>query len=153
MKIGYLPGGEAVNVEIRLSSLLEVGQKTIYHEPTDAAVPQLRLSITGEVTTPRGRFESAGQIRGDVGQVAANEVWTEADIASLIRIWSRWHLNDMKPGCAHQDASELPPDYDSRKHLVCEASGYRYGNAWLYEPLPAEVLDEVKRLQALGDAP
>ncbi|GAC1533581.1 MAG: hypothetical protein NVS3B1_27940 [Marmoricola sp.] len=151
MRIGRLPDGAAVNVEVRLTPLLD-GRTTIHHERADAAVPQLRLSISGDVTR-RGLYESAGQILGDVGQVDANKVWTEEDIASLIRIWSRWHLNDMQPGCAHMDASELPRDYDSRKHLVCETTGYRYGSAWLYEPLPPDVVAEVQRLQALGDAP
>ena len=31
---------------------------------------------------------------------------------------------------------------------VCEETGYRYGSAWLIEPLPADVIEQVKRIFA-----
>jgi hypothetical protein len=42
----------------------------------------------------------------------------------------RYHLNDMKPGCVHQEKNaglDSPP---------CPETGYKWGHAWLVEPLP-----------------
>ena len=60
-------------------------------------------------------------------------------------IWERWHLNDMRPECAHMD---LPEDrsYDARKGITCPITGYKYGTAWLYEDVPGGVIAELERL-------
>lgn len=66
----------------------------------------------------------------------------------LAELWDRWHLNGMRAHCAHM-VDVLPflrPDYDSRKHLTCPESGYQYGRAWLYEPIPAEIVAELRAL-------
>jgi hypothetical protein len=89
---------------------------------------------------PRGLADHAGR-------------WTAADIRSLSELWERWHLNGMRAACAHMT---LPADtsYDTRRDIVCESPRvpfrrYAYGRAWLVEDLPAEVVAEVQRLQAL----
>lgn len=83
--------------------------------------------------------------------------WTRADIRSLRMIWERWHLNGMRAGCAHLTMQYEPdPTYGYRRlkldgeGTVCPVNGYRMGRAWLVEPLPDIVIDEVKRLLALA---
>lgn len=87
--------------------------------------------------------------------------WTRADIRSLRMIWERWHLNDMRPECAHLERQFEPhPQYGypqlklDGEGTVCPVSGYKMGRSWLVEPLPDEVITEVRRLLALarGDA-
>lgn len=79
---------------------------------------------------------------------------------SLKRLWDRWHLNDMKAGCAHQEAryrdhpedrptysndyrgatgDRLSPDEGS----ACPQCGYRYGSAWVYEQLPDDLIEQI----------
>jgi hypothetical protein len=64
--------------------------------------------------------------------------FTIAEVRELVAIGQRWHGNTIRAGCAHM---ELPKDtsYDARRHLTCPVTGYRYGRAWLAEPLPDEV--------------
>lgn len=95
-------------------------------------------------------------------------------------IWERWHLNAMRPGCAHQikfgwDKKPIDPTKPTSsygKHFAgqrrdswnllgwirpeehtaglltkpCPVCGYKYGSAWLSEPLPKEVEEEVVEL-------
>lgn len=70
-----------------------------------------------------------------------------ADVRRLAELWRRWHLNDMRAACAHQ-----APVYDDRGRPdldatpACPVTGYRYGHAWLVEPVPAEVVAELREL-------
>lgn len=59
-------------------------------------------------------------------------------MARIAEVWRRWHLNDMRAGCAHQrgQAHEVGD--------LCESCGYRYGHSWLYEELPADIVAEVE---------
>lgn len=72
---------------------------------------------------------SCGQIRDDL------ERWFP-EAAELFP----WHLNDMRPGCEHQEQAER----DGREQYVtgeaCEVCGYRHGSAWQKRELPADVI-------------
>lgn len=187
------------------------------------------LSFTGTTAN------SGGQI--DLRRLGREGSWTFADgwdrdrVLRLAEVWTRWHLNDMRPGCEHQrslwrrwtcgqpdcvhvfeapvvlsphtpnlsgeasvycpvcgrralhGSEQLPPwgerPIDPEKPLdtygrhvpgshsftwnmlgwvsrrehpegllshPCPVCGYRYGTAWLYEPLPAGIVDFVRAL-------
>lgn len=77
--------------------------------------------------------------------------------ATVVALWHRWHLNDMQSGCIHQesryqaDARERPAwnnEYTGSTGDTlsgpCAECGYRYGTAWLYEPLPDDILDQIE---------
>lgn len=60
--------------------------------------------------------------------------------------WGTWrHLNDMRAGCEHQRAMGWK-SYDEHPSEPCPVCGYKYGTAWLVEPLPAEVYSFVESL-------
>jgi hypothetical protein len=67
-----------------------------------------------------------------------------AEVHHLTEVWDRWHLNGMRAACAHQQVKWEQSDYGLRPSLTltepCAESGYRYGSAWLVEPLPTDVL-------------
>ena len=67
-----------------------------------------RLSISG-LGYSKGQREavSSGQIRDMVGEVVdfTGSSFTPADRDSLLAIWERWHLNDMRAECEHQRAA------------------------------------------------
>lgn len=93
----------------------------------------------------------SGQSRNICGQMAEylktlpaeeyklNPGWTSKMLDKLIAIWERWHLNDLQAGCAHQRKL----GWNAKDHLnqPCPACGYRYGNAWLFEPVPDSVIE------------
>jgi hypothetical protein len=169
-RLGTTDTGDAVIVEVRITTD-EQDYTTVTHERVTGS---LRLSVTGEVINAwhdrhgRGRDDNAivscGQVGGyadDPGRSALNSIttpapgWTLAEIAELEAIWARWHLNDMRAACAHMDPATLarePNGYGGDRISTtdpantCPESGYRYGHAWLYEPIPADVLADVARL-------
>jgi hypothetical protein len=64
-----------------------------------------RLSITG-VEGPRkdgDAWGSCGQITLDPDAfVSFGDGWNADKVAEFAATWERWHLNDMRAGCAHQ---------------------------------------------------
>lgn len=70
-----------------------------------------RLSISGVVgAKPNGDcWGSCGQCLDSVRDILSEEgviskAWDEPMIQKLIEVWREWHLNDMRPYCAHQKA-------------------------------------------------
>jgi hypothetical protein len=68
-----------------------------------------------------------------------------ADVRLIADVWERWHLNAMRPGCAHVEVPEGTKSTSDRLDNTppCPRSGYRWGSAWLYEPLPDGLVDEL----------
>lgn len=112
------------------------------------------LSISGdfsEFTGGRPRWSSYGQIY--------DEIKTKAGLKfKLVEIWKRWHLNDTKAGTNRQekclnDWREQPEGWSYEEdceylkgHHLYSDRGYKYGSAWLVEPLPEGIIKEVERL-------
>jgi hypothetical protein len=124
------------------------------------------LSITG-VEGPK----SNGDCRGSCGQCLEDwpgmvikfaPGWDTIKLMELVKIWERWHLNDMRAGTPSQESylREHPvsftyPESHYKKALeALEAAGlqpdlldgepYSYGSAWLHEDLPAKVVETVE---------
>jgi len=87
----------------------------------------------------------------------------DARVVRLCELWDRWHLNDMRPGMRAQAAYLADQGLTGAKYEAAvkalEAANllevrtpdgkfYKYGSAWLVEPLPAEVEAEVRELVA-----
>ena len=84
---------------------------------------------------------------------------TAADRARIAAIWDRWHLNDARAGCEHQERGirafgldgldlwrrRAPADLYA-SGAPCGTCGYRYGSGWNFEPVPAAVLRELAAL-------
>jgi hypothetical protein len=91
-------------------------------------------------------------------------------VQRICSLWDRYHLNGMKCGTRRQNkyldahraeyeslASEKGRNYyGAACELLSSANllvnrGYRYGSAWLYEPIPVRKLAEIKRLFGVKD--
>lgn len=97
--------------------------QTVTHDP--APVSTVRASFQGEVIEYRHREPCAA------GQIIIS--YRDEMPADVVAAWDRWHLNDVRSHCAHQD-SALPWDVVP----PCEETGYRAGTAWLVEPLTVD---------------
>jgi hypothetical protein len=122
-----------------------------------------RLSLRGVV----GPWHS-GNCAGSCGQCQESLAnitqytngWSKADVRMLIGMWNAWHLNDMKPGCTHQDGwdalKELTLESGKKKRAChvypeehpegllcrpCPVCGYKYGSAWTRREVPEDVLE------------
>lgn len=116
-----------------------------------------RLSISG-VEGPR----KGGHCRGSCGQIEMGlgdglgiqpaPGWTPEEISRFLGVWRQWHLNDMRAGCEHQ--RELGwAKYDEHPSEPCPTCGYKYGNAWLYEEVPASIVAYLTELPETDRTP
>lgn len=73
----------------------------------------------------------------------------------LHRLWTDWHLNDLRAGTVKQEAALKEHGYtgsytDDCKYLesigLLEDNGYEYGSSWLYREIPDDVLKEIEAL-------
>lgn len=79
------------------------------------------LSIAGVIgALPSGNaIGSAGQCQDSIEEYnKKNKIvyatdWDKKKVQKLIDVWGRWHLNDMKPNCAHQ----VGKDWDTSKQI------------------------------------
>lgn len=121
-----------------------------------------RLSICGGIWNSRHTdYLSCGQNL----ETILSLIPSDKRLQSIVRVWRRWHLNDMKAGSPRQErwlrehpigavypkshyeeackalaAVGLNPDTE----YLHEGKPYSYGSAWLKETLPAEVIAEVE---------
>lgn len=157
-----------MNKQVRLGSY-KSGART-YPIHCQIKIDGERLSITGVMGA-----KSNGDAEGSCGQIGEtlramifnNEIefapgWDLELAHQFLNAWEGWHLNDMRAGTPEQRA-ELQkhtfPGYPAshyewasdvlEKAGLNPHNGYKYGSAWLKDPLP-EIVRQT--LAALPDA-
>lgn len=148
MFLGWTPDKTRVYVTVKLSVQNGQFQTTDHRRITTVE----RLSFTGETYRGRSGFSDrqmvgAGQTLGAARAVLAGRLApgvSERDIRTLVEAWKAWHLSDMRAACAH-----VQPVGDSISDRLdgtpaCPHSGYRYGSAWLVEPLPEGLVESLR---------
>jgi len=123
--------------------------------PKSATDDRIVFSIMSSVWKPnRSDIIAGGQLRGDDlrGYIAVRLIGKEK-LNRILQVCDEWHLNDMKPGCEHQRASASHQawfggwsDYSGVRmgYPRCQCCGYSYGSKWLFEEMPAELIEEIK---------
>jgi hypothetical protein len=133
------------------------------------------LTLRGVVGPRRGGScsGSCGQCEERLEEISVfHRGWSKAEVKKLRQIWDDWHLNHMRPGCAHQaewDTSKMLKMPDGKKRAAgwvrhgehpegllgkpCPVCGYKYGSAWHKESVPDEVLDWLRGLPDTKIAP
>lgn len=113
-----------------------------------------RLSISGVVgPTPNGNARgAAGQIIMDKwGIQKFAPGWDIVKLRRFRAVWNQWHLNDMRAECEHQrDRGE---NWTTHPSAACPDCGYKLGSAWLFEEVPADVLDFLRSLPDTDQQP
>lgn len=117
------------------------------------------LSMSGNIwNSKHSDIVSGGQNLDEIQKLFPDN----KELKRLIDIWRKYHLNDLHAGTKKQsEALEKwkkekqikSYDYDlAVAHLksigLYEDKGYKYGNGWLYQPLPESVITEIKELSA-----
>lgn len=67
-----------------------------------------RLSIIGDISNKsKTTMYACGQINMSIDPKKINyaDPWNETRFTQFLAIWDRWHLNDVKAGCTHQEAT------------------------------------------------
>ena len=107
------------------------------------------ISFVGEVRSPVARKVIArGQIQDEIREaVERGELDEMAE--KVVEYWDRWHLNNLRAGCEHQEKRirEMKEEFyskslEERLEMMgkCPECGYEYGSCWIYEPLSDEVV-------------
>lgn len=140
-----------VGVDIRIERIAGPKQTVTHEETTDF----LDFSITTHVWNPRGNdWEAGGATVAPLRQIVNYAApFNEASVLEIAEL-GKWHLNALTAGCVHQPKGKDLPMRDGKysKEIdldaipLCPESGYKYGSAWLVRPLPADLLDTVRRL-------
>jgi len=132
--------------------------RTMEHGEIAAPLTLAIMGHTFDQGSKRWDCDNGGQIvdtltRMNPAKLA--EGWTSEDVAALHNVWQRWHLNTMRAACAHQevvyedDHGQQRPSLD--KTPPCPRTGYRYGHAWLTDPLPDEAAEQARRFADMLD--
>lgn len=154
--------GEAYGYKRRLRVTLDVRIERLERQATYQTTEHytvsapLALSVQTGVWRPDGQDVISGgptvePLRAVARLGRPSPLLTSAALLELADIADRWHLNEMRAGCAHQTVVWEDEPYH-RPSLTqtqpCPVSGYRYGSAWLVEPLPTDVLTRLLALLA-----
>jgi hypothetical protein len=101
-----------------------------------------RVTVVVEWTGKRLSFVgNRGQNVGSLSEIDNPD--TEADRDRLAALWDRWHLNDMRAGCEHQQRGARA-GFGAPIGAVCAVCGYSNGSEWRTEAVPEDVLAEVR---------
>jgi len=142
--IGRTPEGEKFYLETEVQQKEEY-RTSINHEPlesfTTLSMSGVLISKYGSIARD-GNWISCGQNLENLKRVRDfRDSDYRGSVSELVSIWERWHLNDLKAKCAHQNPATSWDECEP-----CSASGYRAGSAWLVEEIPSEVLNRVYEL-------
>lgn len=141
----------------------------------DREIGAFEFTASGEIWE-RGMRDciSCGQNCETIRTLYPDDKWVQR----FCDVWDKWHLNAMRPGCAHQmadgwDKRPIDPQRPLRDYgkfhpkqksptwnmlawvykaevpgglltEPCPICGERYGAKWYYEPLPQDILEEIK---------
>jgi hypothetical protein len=117
--------------------------KDVNHNTIPAGTPILRFSLVGDMPGAcygqiADSLERCMLDRNAMGRPFKTDLTLgKPKLRRLLELWALWHLNDMRPGCAHQVSG---PYVSPIKDQICAESGYKYGSAWLHEqPHPEHI--------------
>lgn len=158
LPVGSAPGepyGYSRKVGVRVDIRIERLERRDWYHTTEHLMMHnpYGLTVTTQVWSPGGTdMVAGGATRDPLREVTEPaRFWTRDTLATLAVLGDRWHGNDFQAGCAHQDVVyEDDPRYPGRPSLdltkPCPVNGYRYGSAWLVEPLPEQVIRDLMGL-------
>lgn len=144
---------------LRLVVTLELrsvgGEHSLTTEHQVLPAGSLELSATHTVIDRRKR-KSDWYVSGGAGipelpvDAEFDPGWNVGRFSKLRTIANNWHLNGLRAGCAHQEIVWEEGKYGRQMSLTetlpCPETDYRFGSAWLVEPLPQDVIDYLKDL-------
>lgn len=143
-----------VSLDLKIKPLGRAA-RTVNLEPASADEPT--LSICGNVWLPSKRdILTGGQCVDTIRELLP----AFPHVQRICDIWEGWHLNDMRAGTVRQiellKAMPLPYEYTKACEFLKECNafddrGYKYGYEWLIEPIPTDILSEIKTLFGVSD--
>ena len=94
---------------------------------------------------------AGGQMLDQLGEFLSDDKYK-----TILDMWNKYHLNDLKEGCKAQDdfvgKLDVKGDYydtvcsELNKAGLLVVDGYKFGSKWLTMPIPETDLETIKNL-------
>lgn len=152
-KVAY--SSNRVSNEVEIDIELRNRDKAVHWETLEEIENVPELSICGGIWNSRHTdYETFGQCLDTIKEYLPKN----KQVARIVEIWKEYHLNDLKAGTRKQTAflnALEKQGWEYEYNSACESlkqaglyedNGYKYGHGWLYQPIPDEIINEVKEL-------
>jgi len=134
-KVAYTGKQKRNLIELEISLIIE-GKKAIF-------------SAAGGVwDSTHTDYLICGQCIDDVYNEFKGQLQDRKKYESIMALWEKWHSNNMKAGCKHQELKGGVFTIGEK----CKICGYGYGTAWNYEAIVKNDLIEIMRLLDINTA-
>jgi hypothetical protein len=149
-QIGYdVRNKSPVTIDIEIKETSKNGQIGIDLKPTPV-YRTLSISVSSK--------DFGGQAYDTILDAKEVKLYDRPTILEIVKIWKRWHLNDLKSGSDKQQQAlkgfgkrpegwsyDEDVEFLKKKGLYVDR-GYSYGSSWLVEALPTEIENKIKTL-------
>ena len=164
LKLGHAKYDGKVSCPVEITVKLDEFQGDSRTIDLDMVDQYTLLSICGYVWMPSRRdIYTGGQCTDTIRSLAPQLKNTE-QILRLCDIWDLWHNNELNAGTREQrnlvnewtktNRYDYPAvcKFLSTQSLLIDRN-YQYGSQWLLEPMPTEIINEIKTIcESLSNA-
>lgn len=158
-----------LDIEIKSKDREQQGTDGInYEDPLELSISQSIWQRDESDILSGGQGQDTLREALKEGKLEIGNGITEEEFEEFLDIWDKWHLNDLNAGTErqkeiieeHKDEQKykkfdefldrpkaILEDFDAEPDKETEGfgdEGYSYGSAWLYQPLPQDVIDFVE---------
>lgn len=85
-----------------------------------------------------------GQCVDDIWNLYSNQLIGSQLYYRILKLWEKWHLNDMHAECEHQEAKGMT--YQTHPSNDCEVCGWKLGHGWSYRTIDPKDLEQIKQI-------
>lgn len=159
IKIGY-DGDSPIYLTLEIKEI-DLSTQAIYNGDGDLLyIGNKKETINHTKITTYKTISICGDSKNMGGQIYDSLIGTDditirniKKVKEIIKLWKRWHLNDMQPNCEHQESFNC--NGDNFKELAAEQTKkcpkkYRYGSKWLIEIVPQNEIDLLQKIFTEG---
>lgn len=158
-----------VGIDLKEKNQQQKGVDLKLHEnPVSLGISASLWNLSRSDITQGGQMQDTLREEFNKGNLKLKSSISRDEFKKFLDIWDRWHLNDLNAGTSKQrkliEEHKDDPKYanldkflDRPKAILTDFkaepdNGYSYGSAWLYEPLPKDVVNFIKMFKSkLGD--
>lgn len=100
--------------------------------------------------TAKTDIAQGGQCIDSVWDEFSSQLKNPALYKRIMKLWERWHLNDLHAECVHQRLKGKKFVNSLEVGDECKTCGYGYGEAWNYEAIAKKDLQAICELLELS---
>lgn len=103
------------------------------------------FTVSGNVwNTMHTDIVMGGQCVDDIWNEYRAQLKNPALYKQIMKLWQKWHLNDMHAECEHQEAKKMT--WETHPSNECEVCGWKLGHGWSYRAIEPKDLETIKAI-------